>query len=655
MPEYPFDDISIYFGSELRYKATVFISGSRGVGKTSLKSRLDDLLRNLLIRINSETGRTVFENIVRITEEDPPPSDPSLSKEHRWLFIDVYDICSEKSFDEVIQRRRARARQRSRGACPQVTDILLGNKIDMEFWRAVSLQRGRAEAVGGKFVEVSALSGQHVDFVVDAILEVIVENFAELLVRANSASLSWTKLDWTHKHEATLARLDRIVEETNQIASDVCKELSQQASLLNSLNEEVESTKSKRTIAGFFGSKKNTKESTTAATTAAAAAASGRKASQAHVEMELTGSRPPTLMGAIPSSPPQPLLSSLSSLSSSSYLAQAQAPMRTGGDAVSVAAAASPPSSPLMASSISLSSSLAVPPLQSSSLDSPAAPAPPVFVAPQAMATSAVSEQFIMDEEADLDYSESEEVHLESSSEHQEEDAYLGSVADIVSPMQPEIRLHPQTALESRKEEVNANEDEDAVDAAKNAKNELAMAATSRRKKRKEENRSRAERRTEVGGRKREEDEVDERAQRRDDIEQVRSSDKDKEAEQTEVLEMEDEYGGQTLLIKNDVPLSTGRIESIDEHGAFKPAEELQMQSGSFEENAKRLRKRLFWNRYRKCLTYCCYTCWCNCFSAIYNAAFAVFKKSPLFDNVLADTENGNCYAFVFLNFRLII
>jgi tRNA U34 5-carboxymethylaminomethyl modifying GTPase MnmE/TrmE len=218
MPEFP-QEFKAHFGSGLKHIVKVFISGAPGVGKTSLKCVLDEITRNIFCAMYSQAGNDMFNRYVTITEDQPPAAVPT-SNVHKWLFVDMYDICSEKSLTDIVQHRRARG----------FKSILVGNKIDMEFWRTVSLERGRDHAVGGKFVEVSALSGQHVDFIVDAILQELGQDIASLKKKlTTSADEQRIRME----QEESLMVLGGAVEKLKQTSALIMDELQNQSSLLS--------------------------------------------------------------------------------------------------------------------------------------------------------------------------------------------------------------------------------------------------------------------------------------------------------------------------------------------------------------------------------------------------------------------------------------
>jgi hypothetical protein len=93
----------------------------------------------------------------------------------RTVLLFVFDISNEKSFQEAVQLQKT-----STSAKGVLASALIGNKLDFEFWRAVSVSQGMKAAAdaGIPYVEVSAHTGKHIEVLTDAILGHVFYNVA---------------------------------------------------------------------------------------------------------------------------------------------------------------------------------------------------------------------------------------------------------------------------------------------------------------------------------------------------------------------------------------------------------------------------------------------------------------------------------------------
>ena len=143
------------------HKCPVYVFGESGVGVSSICNLLKVALRQFCqeLQCNRAVQEIISKNVSFFENETALPSPA----EHAVLLY-VYDVCDEKSLEGAI------ARQKRGSSFPST--YLVGNKMDLEYWRQVPVAKGEAmaRAMKAKFCEVSALSGQHIDHLLDVVL-----------------------------------------------------------------------------------------------------------------------------------------------------------------------------------------------------------------------------------------------------------------------------------------------------------------------------------------------------------------------------------------------------------------------------------------------------------------------------------------------------
>ena len=133
-------------------RTTVQIVGARGSGKKVLLKRLEAI--NELIGLE----KAIAYN-----------SPPDIDKQGESFNIIVYDITNLKTFEWAKEYALSLRNLNSKSAF-----VLVGNKIDCEYWRQVSI--GNVCATFGameNFIEISAQLGLHVELLHDMILRMV--------------------------------------------------------------------------------------------------------------------------------------------------------------------------------------------------------------------------------------------------------------------------------------------------------------------------------------------------------------------------------------------------------------------------------------------------------------------------------------------------
>ena len=134
------------------------------VGKTTVTRILQEIIESL--QLSAHVTILADENFVAGGTDNV-------------LSVCVYDVCNVKSFEYCVEK------------CCQSTNalrtVLVGNKIDLEYWRQVSVRRAastildinrkrRSENCGAHpvtFLEISAYTGLHIGYLVDEILRIV--------------------------------------------------------------------------------------------------------------------------------------------------------------------------------------------------------------------------------------------------------------------------------------------------------------------------------------------------------------------------------------------------------------------------------------------------------------------------------------------------
>ena len=154
-----------------RTHVTVHVTGMPEVptGKTTITR----LLQKLIDSIHLSDYVTLLDHVF------PVDDLPSNVHSDTVLVMCVYDVCNVKSFEYCVEKycRPTNA--------PRT--VLVGNKIDLEYWRLVSVRRAAStildinrkrrsencEAHPVTFLEISAYTGLHIGYIVDEILRIV--------------------------------------------------------------------------------------------------------------------------------------------------------------------------------------------------------------------------------------------------------------------------------------------------------------------------------------------------------------------------------------------------------------------------------------------------------------------------------------------------
>lgn len=142
----------------------IYIIGNDETGKQRLADVLTAILRRVCTIISPDIKKQ-HDLVKSFTTHVINSQSSFLQNCDSCVFFFLYDISSPQSLSSVT----------SKIATVKGKDniYLIGNKIDLEYWRKVSVYNGVSEAksVGAIFLEISSLTGQHVDYLVDVVLK----------------------------------------------------------------------------------------------------------------------------------------------------------------------------------------------------------------------------------------------------------------------------------------------------------------------------------------------------------------------------------------------------------------------------------------------------------------------------------------------------
>lgn len=153
-------------------KVTICIVGANGVGKSSIMLSIQsifELVHSFLINENSSRYKKVdLTKCLSILELSLPCV---VSEEKNTIYFYVFDICDPTTLDTCLDHIKKNSTPSNR----HKKSLLLGNRIDCEYWRRVSLSKGTESALlkSLPYYEVSTHSGQHIPLLVDIILSEI--------------------------------------------------------------------------------------------------------------------------------------------------------------------------------------------------------------------------------------------------------------------------------------------------------------------------------------------------------------------------------------------------------------------------------------------------------------------------------------------------
>jgi GTPase SAR1 family protein len=128
----------------------VYIVGSASVGKSALVTTLNNFFG--------------FMGVQGLTVSSRSDIDTSEIDENSFVIF-LYDICSQDSFNSICRSHMILS-------TPTFKSVLVGNKLDLEYWRKVTIASAlnQARSMGTTLVEISTKLGIHLDIICDLIL-----------------------------------------------------------------------------------------------------------------------------------------------------------------------------------------------------------------------------------------------------------------------------------------------------------------------------------------------------------------------------------------------------------------------------------------------------------------------------------------------------
>ena len=156
------------FNRSSKRKVKVCVIGSAGVGRTSIVT----CMKTLLFSMFRFFGYMINEmsDFVEFIDDDDVRA-PQVQLGSTVITFAIFDICNEKSLTAVVQK------------CFNYVEVgneyLIGNKMDLEYWRVVSVADGlkASNPFGSQYFEVSTLTGQHLDHLMDLVLSAMIVDF----------------------------------------------------------------------------------------------------------------------------------------------------------------------------------------------------------------------------------------------------------------------------------------------------------------------------------------------------------------------------------------------------------------------------------------------------------------------------------------------
>lgn len=213
-------------------ETTVYLIGDANVGKRTIKVLLEHSIRIFAEFLNnSAEGFSVrdVDKVVRFVIPAGPDLTAVLDSRSSIVLLYIYDICDPNSLANAVSACKCHQVD-SLGPLPQIRDAvrcLVGNKIDMEFWRRVAVMDGinASKASNSSFVEISGHSGQHVDFLMDVVVRACFVQLADpasaMNVLTTVQKLQDRKLDVEGILHELKNRQDRLSANLNELDSSV--------------------------------------------------------------------------------------------------------------------------------------------------------------------------------------------------------------------------------------------------------------------------------------------------------------------------------------------------------------------------------------------------------------------------------------------------
>ena len=205
-----------FAGDGAMVPTTCFIVGSTSVGKKTIKLLLEYAFDLIVAAINHLMGYDAILDAKKLLNVQTCAADvdeqTNISSTRNVILLGIYDICQVNSAQYIASRCR-----RLKESNPIISNCcLVGNKIDLEYWRVVTVQDGynAAKTINASFVEISAFSGQHIDILLDTVLTCC---FPKL--RDNKVSKDLVGYVRQNDHDDTMEKLLKGIEQTKKIAA----------------------------------------------------------------------------------------------------------------------------------------------------------------------------------------------------------------------------------------------------------------------------------------------------------------------------------------------------------------------------------------------------------------------------------------------------
>lgn len=217
-------------------ETAVLLLGDGGAGKRTIKLLLERSIDLIVQFVNDKNGVCLIPDAKKLMNVSviEPGSLPAANYARKVVLLYVYDVCSEESLSNLVTLNNTVLEKNP--SLRSSTRCLVGNKIDLEYWRRVSVGAGleAAAAIFASFVEMSAHSGQHVDYVLDVVLKCC---FSRLM----DCSLVTKLLKVISSAEDDkLTEIARMVENIKREGEQMSQELETQNKLLDYIDENVE-------------------------------------------------------------------------------------------------------------------------------------------------------------------------------------------------------------------------------------------------------------------------------------------------------------------------------------------------------------------------------------------------------------------------------
>ena len=208
-----------------RRDVVVHVIGNPQVGKLTAKRSLDNLIRYCL-SVLSQLDSLPPQNISVVIGNPPPEGEADVAVGR--ILLCVFDISDVESF-KAAERLLAPFKLRSK-----LTRVLVGNKIDLEYWRKVEVGSGvsLAQAMCCKYCEISAHTGMHVDLIVDLVLR---EMFAGMTENRISKIL-----EICLGQKNNLRDIEKVIKDLEGMGAEISSELRLQGDLLQSLDVQMD-------------------------------------------------------------------------------------------------------------------------------------------------------------------------------------------------------------------------------------------------------------------------------------------------------------------------------------------------------------------------------------------------------------------------------